>query len=143
MNSNSIVTAGQFQLQVPCYRLWLSVGWTDAEREIPQPIDIELSISLAAAPSASKTDSLADTFCYASLLDALAKASQVRSFKLLECLAEILLGITEQFLQDKGYRAAIAVGVTKVCPPISGVLSGIRVLRSNALLPAGAPCPSQ
>jgi dihydroneopterin aldolase len=131
INSASIVTTGQFQLQVPCYRLWLSVGWTEAERNILQPIDIDLSITLEAAPLAAKTDHLEDTFCYATLLDTLAETSQAKSFKLLEHLAAALVSIGEKFLLAQGYPAVISVGVTKVCPPVQGIVGGIRIRHHN------------
>jgi dihydroneopterin aldolase len=142
INSTPIVTAGQFQLQVCRYRLWLSMGWTDAEREIPQPIDIDLLITLKAMPMAAKTDQLEDTFCYATLLNVLAAASQAKSFKLLEHLADILLSTAEQFLRDQGYPAAISVGVTKVCPPVLGVLGGVHVLYHNTPQLDRALCPN-
>jgi dihydroneopterin aldolase len=145
INSASIVTAGRFQLQVSCYRLWLSVGWTEAERETPQPIDIDLSITLEAAPMATKTDRLEDTFCYATLLNTLATTSQAKSFKLLEHLAAVLVRAGEQFLCTQGYYSAvISVSVTKVCPPVRGVLGGIRVLYHNMPLSQPVtPCLSQ
>lgn len=140
INSASIVTAGRFQLQVHRYRLWLSIGWTDAERQTPQPIDIDLSITLEAVPTASKTDRLEDTFCYATLLESLGKVTKMQSFKLLERLAEVLLSTAEQFLLDQGHLASISVGVTKVCPPVPEVFGGVRVLRHNTPQSIGTPC---
>jgi len=140
INSTPIVTAGRFQLQVCRYRLWLSVGWTEAERAVPQPIDIDLSITLAVAPLAASTDRLSDTFCYATLLSTLATAGQTKPFKLLECLAGALLDTAEQFLRDQGYPAAISIGVTKVCPPVPDVLGGVRVLYHNTPQSAEALC---
>ncbi len=142
INSDPIVTVGRFQLQVCRYRLWLSIGWTPAERQTRQPIDIDVSITPAAAPVALQTDSLLDTFCYARLLETLKQITQEKTFKLLEHLAKTLCDTTEQFLLDQGYPAAILIGVTKVCPPVSGVLGGIRVLYHNTQESIGALCLS-
>jgi dihydroneopterin aldolase len=143
INSDPIVTAGRFELQVCRYRLWLSIGWTHAERQALQPIDIDVSITPVASPVALQTDSLADTFCYATLLEKISQKAKSKSFSLLEHLAKTLFDTTEQFLLDQGYRAAILVGVTKVCPPVPGVLGGIRVLYHNTQQSVGTPCLTQ
>jgi 7,8-dihydroneopterin aldolase/epimerase/oxygenase len=132
MINTAIVTTGQFELQVCRYRLWLHLGWTDGERENPQAIDLDICIKLHTAPLASQSDQLEDGFCYASLLDTLSIAAQAKPFKLLEHLAATLVGVAEQFLRDRGYTACLSISVTKVSPPVPGLLGGVRVTCHNS-----------
>jgi dihydroneopterin aldolase len=131
INTTPIVTVGRFQLQVCRYRLWLCIGCTEEERAKPQPIDVDVSIRLNNPPTGAQTDNLEDTFCYQRLLEGLKDMAQSTTFHLLERLATVLVEYIDQYLGVKGYRGFVAIGVTKVCPPIPSVLGGIRICADN------------
>lgn len=67
------------------------VGWSEAERLSPQPIDIDICIQFAEPPPACRSDELAHTVCYAELSNIIKTCAANQQFKLIERMAYKLL----------------------------------------------------
>ncbi|MFM8540028.1 MAG: dihydroneopterin aldolase [Nitrospira sp.] len=116
-------------------------GVTEAERQLPQPIavDVELDYPLQAIAAAAATDAIGQAVDYASVAQCLVDLGTSRRFHLLETMAEqMVTAIFAGFPVDR-----IGLWVRKVDPPVKYVNGsvGIRLdrLRSGRppdLLPA-------
>jgi FolB domain-containing protein len=105
------------------------VGVLEHERIHPQPLEIDLDVTLDLAPAGS-SDDLADTVDYGALCAVTAQIVSSTEFGLLEALAE-RIGAT---LLDTDKRIdSVTVSVRKLRPPVAQQLStsGVRITRSR------------
>ncbi len=77
--------------------LYVKLGHTNEERQLPQKVSLQVKLSFDHLLDACSSDNLMNTICYAHLADELQKFCDDRSFKLIEALAYQLY----QFLQIK------------------------------------------
>ncbi len=113
-----------FIIAVHGLRLPVSIGWTDAERAIPQTIRFDLAIELPTPPAAVQTDALEDTIDYGAVCERIARLVEERSFKLIERLA----GAVDEALSGLLPRGSVlSIVVTKERPPIPAVEGGASV----------------
>ena len=109
-------------------------GVSEREREIPQPmaVDLELFFDMRLAAA---TDDVAHTVDYTQVADRALAIAQTERFRLLEALAERLAqAILEQFP-----LSAVELWVRKLKPPVHGVResTGARITRQAASGPHG------
>jgi dihydroneopterin aldolase len=105
------------------------VGVLAHERTQPQPLDIDLDITLDLA-RAGGSDDLADTVDYGALCAITEQIVGSTTFALLEALAERIAGT----LLDTDARIdTVTVSVRKLRPPVAQqlVTSGVRITRSR------------
>jgi dihydroneopterin aldolase len=105
------------------------VGVLAHERTQPQPLDIDLDITLDLAPAGS-SDELSDTVDYGAVCMVTEQIVTSTKFALLEALAERIAGT----LLDTDARIdAVTVSVRKLRPPVAQQLatSGVRITRSR------------
>jgi len=114
-------------LTLQTLRLWLSLGWTDAERAQKQPVDLDLTWCFSAAPSACETDNLEDTLCYHRCLEVIQTICQDRSFRLVEHLAATLA--------DRLWKQASSFASPTVQARIQGLVITVHKLKP----PVNAP----
>lgn len=114
-----------YQLKIQQLRLWLSLGWGEAEKANRQPVDIDLSIAFRQAPRACETDALQDTVSYDDCVAAVTEACLSRAFNLLEHLAQVISGVVERHYASRGYAVEVSVLVNKIHPPVPGILGGV------------------
>lgn len=103
-------------------------GVSDEERELPQPIelDVELSVDLSAA---GRTDDLAATVDYGPVIAACREIVERRSFRLLEAIAE---AIAAELLRSTTAEA-VTVRVRKLAVPVDAEIdsAGVEISRSR------------
>ncbi len=110
-------------LTIQSLRIWVHLGCTDAEREHPQPVDIDIAIYFPSPPLGCRSDELKDTICYAHIVDIVKKILEPSSFKLVEHLAQAIINALRRVIAADH---KIKVTITKLKPPIAQVHSGIR-----------------
>jgi len=103
-------------------RLEVRLGCTAAERAMPQAVDLDLAVHFAELPLACESDKLADTVCYADLIDAARAACAGREFHLVERLGHELLTRLRP-LTPAG--SELWLRVTKLHPPVEGLSGGV------------------
>ena len=105
-------------------------GVTDAERGVPQPIEVDVELSLDLAP-AGTTDDLADTVDYAAVFDTCRAIVEERSFRLLEAIAEALATAT----LARTAAGEVRVVVRKLEVPVAGELAhaAVEIRRTRSL----------
>jgi len=103
-------------------RLEVRLGCSEAERAATQPVDLALAVRFADLPEACVSDDLADTVCYAALIDAAREVCAGREFHLLERLAHELFGRLRALVPP---HALLWLRATKVSPPVEGLSGGV------------------
>ncbi len=103
-------------------RLEVQLGCTDSERARPQAVDLDLAIRFAELPSACTSDKLADTVCYAELIEVARSLCAGREFHLVERLAHELFGRLRVLVPP---GADLWLRVTKLHPPVDGLAGGV------------------
>jgi dihydroneopterin aldolase len=110
-------------LEVPRARLRVTLGWEAAERARPQSIDLRLRVEFARPPRACESDELADTICYAALLEQAQRCCEGREFRLIEHLAHTLLQALRPLLPP---GATLELTVSKPHAPVPALREGVR-----------------
>lgn len=110
-------------------RLLGRCGAGGAERSVPQPLEIDLSIGAPLAVAAT-TDELVDTVDYGHLCDVVAGAVAAGAVALLEHLAEV---IARAVLDADERVEVVEVALRKLRPPVPHDLAsaGVRLTRSR------------
>lgn len=121
-----------FTIAVHGLRLPVSIGWTDAERAIPQTIHFDLTIDLPTPPAAVHTDALDDTVDYGAVCERIEHLVTGRSFKLIERLAGAVADELGDLLPG---GSALTLVVTKERPPIPAVEGGASVTLRRTIAP--------
>jgi dihydroneopterin aldolase len=103
-------------------RLEVRLGCSAAERFAPQAVDLDLAVRFARLPEACASDDLADTVCYAALIDAAREVCAGREFHLLERLAHELFGRLRALVPPD---AELWLRATKLRPPVEGLSGGV------------------
>lgn len=110
-------------------------GITEAEREAPQPMAVDLELSLDMAPAAAMDD-LSRTVDYITVTERVLAIAQTQRFHLLEAMAERMA----QAVLSEFPVAAVTLWVRKLKPPVKGVResTGAKITRQAADDPHGA-----
>ncbi len=111
------------KLTIPGIRLWISLGCSEAERAIPQPIDVDIQIQYLNELPGCETDQLVDVVCYHTLLLRINELMENRSFHLVERVTKVIFEGVEKHLGS--IDAILEVSVTKPHHPIPNVQKGI------------------
>lgn len=117
------VTRVRTTLEVPAIRLEVHLGCEAPERATPQAVDLGLVIEFATQPEGCASDRLADTVCYAALAQLARAHCRTREFRLVERLAAELRDLVRTRLP---HDARLALTVTKLAPPVAGLVGGVR-----------------
>lgn len=110
-------------LEIPAARLHVRLGCGEAERAMPQDVDLGVEVRFAARPSACESDELADTVCYAKLVEQARELCAGREFCTVEHLA---YAIARRLRGELPADARLEVRVTKLHPPVAELSGGVR-----------------
>lgn len=97
------------------------LGWSEAERSRPQPVELDIAIRFAEPPGACLTDELEQTVCYDALTSKIRDLLNQESFRLIEYMAQKVYQLIRQNLMR---GTEIQVFVRKVSPPIPEMQGG-------------------
>jgi len=101
------------QLTLKNYKLNISLGWTETERQTKQTVFLNIKIKFAKPPKATVSDELNETICYDDLTKSIDEFCANKSFKLLEYFGRELY----MFLQDEiAANVKLMLQVTKPQP---------------------------
>ncbi|HEX4044570.1 MAG TPA: dihydroneopterin aldolase [Gammaproteobacteria bacterium] len=114
-------------LQLQRIELLVHLGWEESERAQPQTVYVDIEIHYPATPKACHTDDLADTVCYAALIEDLQQFTSQQTFRLIEHLCFAIYQRVESQLSP---NYAIRISVTKY-PQIAGLVGGATFSYSN------------
>lgn len=109
-------------------------GVSEAEREAPQPMAVDLELALDMAPAAA-TDDLARTVDYLRVTERVLAIAQDQRFHLLETMAERMA----QAILSEFPVSEVTLWVRKLKPPVKGVResTGAKITRQAADDPQG------
>lgn len=107
------------RLRVPSH-----LGFYDAERAVPQPIEISLRLHFA-APPACMGDDFANFVDYAGLSEKLVEAVQQREFRLIEFMAQELFALARSYADAHGAAdARLWLSLHKCQPEVPHLQNG-------------------
>lgn len=106
----------QTQLRIENLSYFVCLGCGEAERSLPQEVQISVSLDFPQMPKAFEDDKLENTVCYAQTEKILAEVCQSRSFHTVEKLSH-LCWQSVQVLCPKGTQ--LSVQVHKLRPPLA------------------------
>ncbi len=109
-------------LEVRGARMHARVGWSPGERARMQIVELALRVEFPVLPRACETDELADTVCYAQLLERAEGVCAGREFRLVEHLAHVLAERLHEMLPQ---GARLELTVTKPHPPLPRLHGGV------------------
>jgi dihydroneopterin aldolase len=128
---------------LPSIHCEVRLGWSDAERAIPQPVSIAVAIRFARPPLAIATDELADTMDYGQLVGAAERLCDTRAYRLIEHLAN---EVYDAFKTRAPKGASVWVEITKPRTPLPALRQGARFALGDwepgalaLAAPAGSP----
>ena len=109
------------ELHLGRLELPVRLGWSEAERISPQPIELDLTLRFKEIPVACRTDQLNDTVCYGELSHLLKNWLSNQSFKLIEYLAhQMFVYIKERIPPD----AELKIVLKKIKAPVENLHGG-------------------
>lgn len=111
----------QTSLSIQRLRLQAYLGWSAQERSTPQFVLFDLELFFSQPPRGCFSDSLADTFCYASLSDQLKALCLDGEFRLIEKLGWDAYQLIRRDLPN---NIGLRLRVIKEKPPIDELLGG-------------------
>ena len=106
---------GVSTLTVRGLRIKAHVGWSETEREVAQPVEVDAVIRFSEIPPACYSDELSHTLCYAELSKMIQNRVAEGSFKLLERMAYTLHQALKVRLPS---QSLCWIRVTKLHPPV-------------------------
>jgi 7,8-dihydroneopterin aldolase/epimerase/oxygenase len=101
--------------------LSLHLGCTAEERLTPQEVRVSLVFRFNEPPQALHSDNLNDTICYARVSSMIQEHCQSREYNLIERVAQEVFTLVREHC---GPRAALAVSIHKVRPPVPALAGG-------------------
>ena len=111
------------ELIIKGLRLWVALGCSVEEKTNLQPVDIDIKIDFINELKGSQTDSIADVYCYSTLVGLVFDEINSQSFNLVEFLATKVFAVIETFLGSE--EAYVEVSVSKPNHPVMHVNNGI------------------
>jgi 7,8-dihydroneopterin aldolase/epimerase/oxygenase len=109
-------------LEVRAARLRARIGWAAPERAREQELELSLRLEFARPPRACETDQLADTVCYAQLVERARETCAKGEFRLVEHLARVLADELRPLLPA---GTALELTLCKPEPPIAELAGGV------------------
>jgi dihydroneopterin aldolase len=132
------VTDGRFEtIELRGIRAWGRHGTNAGEQDVPQPFDIDLTLS-ADVRAARTSDALADTIDYADLHARVVRVVETERHRLLERLGEAIL---DAVMADK----RIAMSAVSVAKPelLSGATAVVTLTKMRMKLLGGTRRPGK
>jgi dihydroneopterin aldolase len=117
------MTAPAGVLEVREARLRARLGWEEQERARPQTLELSLRLEFAQLPRACESDRLADTVCYAELVERAREICARGEYRLVEHLARVLADALWPLLPA---GTALELTLAKPEPPIAELQGGVR-----------------
>ena len=109
-------------LEVHSARLNIHLGCSEAERALPQEVDLRIQVRFNVVPPACQTDELQDTVCYQQILTSLRGYLFERRYALIEKLAaEVFLYFQERLPS----QTELAIRIHKLYPPVEKMPGGV------------------
>lgn len=108
-------------LTVRGLELKVNLGWRDKELMDPQSVMLDFEVSFYTAPKACTTDHLADTLCYAVIIEDIRTHLNNKKYRLIEHLSQ---DIQQRIIPYLPAFAHLRVTVTKK-PKIEGLVGGV------------------
>lgn len=115
------MTSTNCKLQIRDVELNVNLGWRKKERSQEQRVLLTIDICFPKPPIACSTDKLADTICYATLIQRIREQLGEKHFHLVEHLAHDIYQIVKPLMLDK---TKIIVSITKY-PEVEGLTGGV------------------
>jgi len=101
-------------------KLDLFLGWTQEERSQKQAVLVDIILRFIESPKACKTDNLADTICYYSLIKEIENKTITQEFKLLESLAAHIYQIIQTFTLNQAFASISITKQPSSLPELTG-----------------------
>lgn len=111
------------QLNINNYETNFILGNNEDEKIEKRRVLISISLRFSEENASCRSDNLADTVCYASLLEFIEAKLQNASFNLIERAAGFIYEAIGEYLKDKTNHVQRRVEVTKIAPPVAGLES--------------------
>lgn len=111
-------------LEIRAYRAWVRLGWSEEERAIAQEVEFSVRIRFAKEPTATQTDELDDTLCYASLCEVIDLTCSAEPYRLIEALSRNVYIALRRAISLKEIEAAVLVSTLKLRTPIENLRGG-------------------
>ncbi len=117
------------RLMISDLRLWAHLGCSQEERHHLQAVSIDIELVFASSPKAIETDKLEDTVCYYKITKAIEAFVASKPFHLIEHMSKGIYDVVYNIvLQD--LLSKIEVKVSKMSPPMAGILGGVSFIYS-------------
>ena len=110
------------QLCLRRLRFAVRLGWTEAERIRPQPVEIDIALRFPKPPLACLSDELEQTICYDALTAKVRDLLERETFKLIEFMAQSLHELLRKHVEKD---TEIWVRVLKIATPVTELHGGV------------------
>ncbi len=120
MNSSTYST-----LQIHDYEVWVSLGCTEAEQSMKQPVHFNVQFEFSSKISGEITDQLADTVDYVQLTDILKKSAESKSYQLIESMCFEATDKISEYLFLKNLNGHLKIKILKLRAPVPHLKSGV------------------
>jgi dihydroneopterin aldolase len=93
----------------------------DEERSRTQEVRFDLVLEFHEHPRATESDRIDDTICYDELTQVIGRVCEQKSYHLIEHLGQVAYDA----LKERAIGADLLLQVTKLKPPIPGLMGGV------------------
>lgn len=113
------------KMKISDLRVWVHLGCTEAERQNPHLVSIDIKFIFSDEPKAVDTDDINDALCYLQTAKRIQSLLENKHFNLIEHLAKYIHQGLNDFAKAKFSLDEIRLKVTKVNPPVPGIHGGV------------------
>jgi len=106
----------------------VKLGTTEEEREVPQPVEIDITFFFPNLPDECMRDTSEPSLCYKDISDNVQDFAEKNEFKLIEYFAYQVFLFLRNFIPEK---VGVLTKVTKCNPPVDAIQEGCTVVHSD------------
>jgi FolB domain-containing protein len=112
-------------MQIKDYEVWVSLGCSEAEQSLSQPVLFNIEIQFDSIVSGETTDQLSDAIDYVVLTDLLKQSAVIKSYQLIEHMCLVATQSIVDYLTQKNVKGSVKVNILKLRAPVPNLKSGV------------------
>ncbi len=115
----------QSEMKIKNYEVWVSLGCSQEEQSLTQPVHFNIEISFAAKVLAEGTDRLEDSLDYVQLTNTVKEAAEKKSYSMVEHLGFSVAEALKNKMSAHYPGATLVVRTHKLRAPVKNLHGGV------------------
>ena len=112
-------------LNICDYEVWVSLGCSEEEQSLKQPVHFNVQIEFASKILGETTDQLSDAVDYVLLTDILKKSAEAKSYHLIESMCFEATEKISEYLMSQKIKGHLNIRLLKLRAPVPHLKTGV------------------